>query len=97
MTAIQAAIANPNLSDTDKLILQTTLRSEQLALLCTDELRVDQVLPRDARNAAGDERLHSFAHRHFARERVVERHVRGTLHLHQRGADLPRRQNLHER
>ena len=27
---IQAAIANPNISDTDKLILQTTLRSDQL-------------------------------------------------------------------
>ena len=27
---IQAAIANPNISDTDKLLLQTTLRSDQL-------------------------------------------------------------------
>jgi subunit length determinant Wzz-like protein len=52
---IQAAIANPNISDTNKLILQTTLRSDQLdkttnsqLLLLATQVERPQVLARAA-------------------------------------------------
>jgi hypothetical protein len=54
---IQAAIANPNISDTDKLLLQTNLRSDQLdrttnsqLLLLAKQVELPSILGRAASN-----------------------------------------------
>ena len=52
---IQAAIANPNISDTNKLILQTTLRSDQLDKTTNSQLLLlatNVEMPRVLANAA---------------------------------------------